>query len=256
MQDSAVYIDGALRNMLETGYYEVLPNVYVNNNLDLNIKMYRYLRTCHLLEMLQTQRFYIAHRPVFSDRREKGYKENLSFSFAILPRGDSEYDEKSRQTILLTRDYAKNNVLISCWTKDQYKNRSENYLKWKSFGEGYCRIESTLTDFLHSMDFGNMKVIIAPIQYKKEGYDGSLYDLIFTKTLEYEDEQEIRICLFPAKTDVGLSRFEINNIDRMIHGVTLSPFISRAMNNMIKGGLESKFPFLLGKIQLSKLAEY
>lgn len=242
--------------MLNIGFSEVLPKVYVKDSIDMQMKIFRYLKTYHLLEMLQTEQFFIARRTVFSDKREKGYKENLKSFFALLPCGNSEHDIMARQSILTTRDYARNHIRVSCWTKDLYSNHSENYLKWKSFGEGYCRIETTLSDLLKSIDFRGMTVVVAPIQYKKEEYDSTLFDLIFTKTLEYEAEQEIRISLFPNEAISDTAKYKINNIDQMIQGVTLSPFISRAMNNMIKSGLESRFSFLLGRIQLSKLAEY
>lgn len=256
MQDWDVFINVTLCSMLKTGFSEVLPKVYVKDSIDMQMKIFRYLKTYHLLEMLQTEQFFIARRTVFSDKREKGYKENLRYFFALLPCGNSEHDIVARQSILATRDYAKSHIRVSCWTKDQYTDHSENYLKWKSFGEGYCRIETTLSDLLHSIDFGNMTVVVAPIQYKKEEYDSSLFDLVFTKTLEYKDEQEIRICLFPTDENNDFARYQITDIDRMIHEVTLSPFIPRIMNNWIRDGFETKFSFLKGRIQLSKIAEY
>ena len=251
-----MFINTALRSMLNIGFSEVLPKVYVKDSIDMQMKIFRYLKTYHLLDMLQSEQFFIARRTVFSDKRENGYKENLRSFFALLPCGNSEHDIRARQSILTTRDYARNHIRVSCWTKDQYTSHSENYIKWKSFGIGYCRIETTLSDLLKSIDFRGMTVVVAPIQYRKEGYDSSLFDLIFTKTLEYEDEQEIRICLFPLDSNNDNARYFIKDVERMIQGITLSPFIPRIKNNRIRGGLESKFPFLKGRIQLSKLVEY
>ena len=230
-------------------YYS--PKVCYHKDLSYDTKVFKYFNVDFLVEMFVSKKMYIANRRAFTDRREQGWKEDLKLFFSLKPAGNSKWAREERIRMSMERQYAKE-LCISCWSKDSHDGCDESYLMWKAYGENRCRIETTLGKLLNSLDFDDNEVVIRPVIYKNESTDYTVSDLVFSKTLEYKDEQEIRICIFKKNNSIELPIKDWSFIKK----IRLSPFNSRMHNRLLEIGLETKFDFLKGKIELSHIAEY
>lgn len=241
----------SINNFRKDEYIILSRNVYCHKSLDKNAKIYKYMALNHFVNMLVDNQFYIANRKTFTDKREHGWKEDLRLYFGLAPAGNSKWAKEERKRLSLEKDYVKE-ICISCWTIDKHDGCDESYLMWKAYGVDRCRIETTLARLLSCLELNDYSVFIRPVIYRSEKRDDSTEDKIFTKTLEYQDEQEIRICFLSNENSINLRIKDFSFINK----IRLSPFYSKTFNKVFEDGLISKFNFLDNKVELSHIAEY
>ena len=89
----------------------------------------------------------------------------------------------------------------------------------------------------------------APIQYNNRIYQGmSFYEALFTKSLYYKDERELRFYFEPNNN----GKFQINPA-QMVKKVILNPFLDDQTSLRVKNRLIASYPFLENKVCNSKI---
>lgn len=244
--------------------YNLMKNrIYVHSSIYLKKRIYHYLSLEYLLSILEKNKLRISNRNSFTDLSEKGYKYDMrnNFRMSIVPKNALErkrnmkYEEELSPKI----DYSYK-LCISCWTYDARIIRKskdavdEDFLMWKAYtgNNTGVRIETTIEDLVQSIKESPCDIIVRDVEYRRETPTYSVESAVFTKPIHYDKEQELRLCTLCSEDELFLDV----DVSKMIHGILLSPFISKSYADFIKSSLENKFGSLKGKIQKSKLLEY
>lgn len=243
----------SVKNLEQDNQYIQYKNkVFYHKSLNLSDKVYRYIALQHLVEMLQRKSIYVANRKTFTDKHEQLWTEDIQWLFTFTEAGYTKKIKTRQENTIKYRETTKN-VCISCWTFDKHKDVNESLVLWNHFGLDKCRIETTIQSLLDNIDPLDYEVVISPIQYSKEHYCGTFQDCLFSKTLQYQDEQEVRMCVLTTENYINLP---IHNLDAFIHKIRLPPFNPQLLNEWIKTGLLAQGSTLIGKIEFSHIAEY
>lgn len=249
-QESSLHL--SIKDFSTPYHSKVINGVHVHQSLlsRLDEKIYKYIETNYLLQLLESKKLYIANRTTFKDRREQGIKENKKKMCYPLPAKFEtlEQEEWGKEYLIkLTEAYK---ICISCWTRDIHENCDESITNWNCYGTNTCRIQTTIRDLLENMNCANFAALIAPVKYSQEKID-DIENSIFRKYIAYQDEQEIRLCL------LSLNHYENVevNVEKMIKAIRLSPSNSNAYNKIFSEGTISLFPFLKNKIEVSHIIE-
>lgn len=125
---------------------------------------------------------------------------------------------------------------------------------WKAYTWGITgvRIETTIDVFLNSIKEYPCDIVVRNVEYKRESFTNNVEESIFTKTIYYDKEQELRICALCSSSELFLDI----DVSKMIKNVMISPFVSKTYADFIIKSLETKFVILKGKISKSRLLEY
>lgn len=214
--------------------YEKHNNVFVHKSIDLNKKIFRYMPLEYLLSMIASKELYVPNRSQFPDAVEHGYYENPKYKFqmGLIPKNKKErkfYSEISESKY--KKEMSAYNICVSCWTCDD--DLTENYLMWKAYGNKSicCCLETTVNDLVESIeDNGGVDVLLSDVNYREEHPNsGSVQDYVFEKRLYYKDEREFRLCVLSQEEKFLLKI----NPNKLIKGVTLSPFIGKNVSNVL-----------------------
>lgn len=231
-------------------HFREINGVYVHPDICLDSVVYKYIKKEYFYKMIYSQQLYVANRALFSDRREKHWKENFKMRFLISPASPSEKD------ILFYKNLSEKineayTLCISCWTYDKHKDCDESITNWKCYGEDTYRIETTIEDLIWCIHPTDKIIILSPVSYEKSEYDGTVYNAIFKKYISYQDEQELRMCLLSS------AKNELLNIDilKLIHKIRLSPFLTKEQSKKDKVELERIFKLAPTIVELSHLYE-
>ena len=201
-------------------------DVFVQKGLDLDTKIYRYTSLDTLLHILSRSEYYVSKRICFTDKNEQGSFRNLKYGFDMCPVGGDapEYCE-AYQKYLQEQKVEAIQSFVSCWTERE----KECYLMWKSYaskGIG-VRIEATVGKLLKSLQDNPVKIYCARVDYEPEVYKDTWFKRMFVKKEEYEQEQEIRICLRPENAyQRCCNGLPFKLTKPFITSVVLSPFLS------------------------------
>lgn len=246
MNDCEQFYHLSLADFVDEKYIKT-NGIYVHPKIkDLTRPIYRYIQIEHLLSMLDREELYIPNRKRFKDKAEHGHKFNPknTFPLTIVSKNYSKNGRKLDNTY--EKWVSAYNLCISCWTYDvQQTDNSdyiaENYLMWKSYGENSvcCRIETTISELIQSIEDINIDILISDVSYVKEHLsDNIAQHYIFEKSIYYRDEKEIRLCVLKTADAVCLK------IDpfRMIKHIILSPFIGNNLSDLIIGHLKTAYP--------------
>ena len=227
-------------------FYKLDPehDVFVQKGLDIETKIYRYTSLDTLLHILSRSEYYVSKRICFTDKNEQGSFRNLKYAFDRGPVGGDALDYcKAYQKYLQEQKVEVIQSFVSCWTERE----KECYLMWKSYaskGIG-VRIETTVGQLLKSLQDNPVKIFCARVDYKPEGYKDTWFKRMFVKKEEYEQEQEIRICLRPENAEQrccnGLP-FKLTK--PFITSVVLSPFLSVLEQKFLLESLNKNYPNL------------
>lgn len=222
----------------------------------LNKSIYKYMRFEHLLNMLINNKLYIANRHTFTDLVEKGYKSNLKYLFSMdcIHKNKKEKEELAKKRFNF--NYEVYNSCISCWTYDEHNygdaKANENYLMWKTYAYQNvgCRIETTLKELIENIQVpDDYDILISNVEYStNEWIKGNPQKDIFTKSIYYRDEQEVRLCVLCQEEKILI---DINPFS-VIKKVIISPFIDKEFASIIIDGFKNKYKI---PIEKSKIVE-
>ena len=223
-------------------------NIYVYKDLPLDTPICRYIPIDYLIEMLETQKLYVANRHSLNDKREQGIKEDLRAIFPISP----TFGKKLRKTKVEADKISQKHKLaysicVSCWTK----HIEESIMFWNCYGNTLCRISTTIENLIDSIKTTDKTIIIAPINYTNNERMESVYSKIFWKYSAYEDEQEIRLCVLANDHHIYLDV----NTDILINGILFNPFWGKSYQLFLKTSMVQKFPIFENMIKFSHLLE-
>ena len=237
-------------------------NIYLrgyNYDLRSDTKLYRYIKLSSLLDILFYDKMHVSNRQDFSDLREKNGLNKIAevmpsiYSFSAIP----SYHERIRKGRQKRKTLS---VCVSCWTFDNRNNgkTDESYLMWKAYSnnELTCRIGTTIDKLINSITETPSDIVISDVDYLGQKEMNEYEDLIFRKTLFYEDEQEVRMAVLSDNRE-GID-LKINK-STLLNEIKLSPFIPPILGYFILGELQkwcksNKCNDV--KIEYSKLKEY
>lgn len=239
------------------GHYIYLKGY--NYDLRSDTKLYRYIKLSSLLDMLFYDKMHVSNRQDFSDLREKDGLNKIAetipsiYSFSAIP----SYYERIRSGKQKRKTLS---VCVSCWTFDNRNNgkTDESFLMWKAYSnnEITCRIGTTIGRLINSITDTPSDIVISDVDYQSQKEMNEYEDLIFRKSLFYEDEQEVRMAVLSDNRE-GID-LKINK-STLLNEIKLSPFIPPMLGFFILEGLQqwcksNKCNDV--KIEYSKLMEY
>ena len=230
-----------------------------NHNLQPETKIYRYIKLSNLLDMLFYDKMHVSNRQDFTDLGEKDGLKRIPegtpsiYSFSAIP----SYHERIRKGRQNRKTLS---VCVSCWTFDNRNNgkTDESFLMWKAYSnnEITCRIGTTIGRLINSITDMPSDIVISDVDYQSQKEMNEYEDLIFRKSLFYEDEQEVRMAVLSDNRE-GID-LKINK-STLLNEIKLSPFIPPMLGFFILGELKN---WCKGNkcndvnIEYSKLMEY
>ena len=225
-------------------------DVFVQKGLDIETKIYRYTSLDTLLHILSRSEYYISKRILFTDKNERGVFRNLKYGFDKSPVGGNAPDYcEAYQEYVREQKNAAMQSFVTCWTEKE----TECYLMWKSYASNGVgvRIETTIDQLLKSLQSNPVKICCTRVDYKPEGYKDTWFKKVFVKKPEYEQEQEVRICVCPNRNNqIYCDRLMLKVNTPFITSVTLSPFLSVLEQKFLVESLNKSYPNLVIKRSL------
>lgn len=235
-------------------------NVYLKKHiipLNNELKLFRYISLSTLINMLYNGTLYVSNMQSFSDIREKkGMKKDVETLQSINPipayhdRVRIKHEEKDKQRAL--------SICVSCWTMDNRSNgeNDESFLMWKAYtgNEMTCRIATNLEYLIKSLKNSIGDIVISDVVYNDNIKMTEYENLLFRKSIHYEQEQEVRLAVLNDNRD-GIA--VPINIESFLFEIRLSPFIQPNTANFILDGLKkrcSKYPNIV--FSQSNILEY
>lgn len=217
---------------------------FVGSSVGLDCKIYRYMDILELLAILEGT-FSVRQKGNWNDTRESGdIKAALYLSVVNQPIDEQKLEKHNK---FCKRIFDSKDMYASCWTM----NEAESMLMWQAYTmkRHGVLIESTIGDFVQSLNLPNYSVMCAPIQYNNKVYQGmDYYEVLFTKTPYYKDERELRFYFEPNNKGY----FHINP-EQMLKKVILNPFLNLKSSKWIEKILIASYPFLKNKVCNSKI---
>lgn len=233
--------DHIIRSIGEHNVYLKNHNILLKNDL----KLFRYISLSTLTNMLYNGTLFVSNMQSFSDIREKeGMKKDIEPLPYITPvpayhdRIRIRREEKDRQRAL--------SICVSCWTMDNRGNgeNDESYLMWKAYtgNEMTCRIATNLENLIKSLKDSIGDIVISDVAYNDNSKMTEYENLLFRKSIHYEQEQEVRLAVLNDNSDGIAIPIDIGTL---LSEIRLSPFIQPNTASFILDGLRkrcSKFP--------------
>lgn len=215
----------------------------------------QYMRLDYLIQLLETETYYVKRRKNFIDANE-------SFESSIEGLGFRNRDDITLQLSSEEVDIRYKDIIdcpTSCWSM----TNQESFLMWKSYATemGAC-IKTTTHDFIASiksdLDISNKdnKLLCGSMDYVDYSKQVKNMDnLLFGKDLVYADENEYRFYFLFAsdRKECGIENRGIHvpvNTKVLIGEVLLSPFICKDAANKIARMLKCSYNI---EVKLSKI---
>lgn len=235
----------------DLGLSDILPqrkvgrhSIYLrhyNQDLTLDTAIYRYIKLSTLLDMLFYGLLHVSNRQDFTDLVEKKgldtkVKELLSLSsLSVVP----NYRDRRRILKLHNRTLP---LCVSCWTLDRRNNgeKDESFLMWKAYSRSddiICRIGTTIGRLIKSIQKTPSDIVLSDVDYKGEITMNEYENLLFRKSIYYEDEQEVRMVVLSNKRE-GIDLDVDNSI--LLNEIKLSPFIPPMLRFFIMDKLKER----------------
>lgn len=219
-----------MNNEKKNGYW------YADDNIVENIDIYQYMRLDYLLNLLETNNYYVKKRKTFIDANES--ENDIRLVFDLIP---SIVGSNSKPNPHPERLIPYSEILecpTSCWTK----TKEESFMMWKVYAnEIGVRIKSSTGKILNSINLNtsiksNNRVICGSMKYVE--HPRSFYETgqLFNKSKEYFDENEFRF-YFDFKEIIKKDKDFIEIPIRtklMIDEIIISPFICKIASNKIE----------------------
>ncbi len=239
-------------NDFKTRLNEEKEFVYLFPDVDLDKVIYRYLEVPHLIGLLNSNKLYVSNRNSFKDMREHGKRSDIHKMFdTFTPFARTDKDGEDNQNEVDKHNETKN-LCISCWTYGEYPQGDESILAWRTYGINRIRIETTVRNLINCIKDLERPVIIGSVKYNDKDFTTTIYDKIFWKHSGYQDEQELRICVLSTDPNFNIKI----EPQELIQKIRLSPGFDNHYREFLKTNLNSRYPFLKGRIEESNLFEF
>lgn len=219
-----------MNNEKKNGYW------YADDNIVENIDIYQYMRLDYLINLLETNKYYVKKRKTFIDANES--ENDIRLAFDLIP---SIVGSNSKPNPHPERFIPYTEILecpTSCWTK----TKEESFLMWKVYAnEIGVRIKSSTGKILNSINLdtsinSNNRLICGSMKYVE--HPRSFYETgqLFNKSKEYFDENEFRF-YFDFKEIIKKNKDFVEipiHTKSMIDEIIISPFICKIASDKIK----------------------
>lgn len=232
-------------------------NIYISDDKLLSAPICKYTDLFNLLLLLSNE-FYVGAKKRFSDMLESGdcflnFSVDLNIIGEPLSKMEWKMSQQMREDVKETRDW-----LTSCWTL----KTEEDYFMWKTYAPNLysVKIETSLLCLLDSLDLSDYEVYISKMNYQDDRHilkDFTAY--MFYKYSYYKGEEEVRLYflpLNPKETKHDSVYLKVKSPDKLITGITLSPFLSQTSKCKLKEFLIKEYNIERELIQTSKIKEH
>ena len=189
----------------------------------------KYMRLDHLIQLLESGKFYVSRRKTFDDANESYKNMKLAFGFTAV--GNNTYT----QPVSLER-IMPYSVIPDCPTSCWSKSEEEKYLMWKCYATevGAC-IRSTVHNLIASLrlnldEKSENKVVCGSMNYKDYMPSSIEEHQLFDKDKAYVDEEEFRFYFhLPSYNSDKDAKGILITVDTniLIDEIILSPFIKK-----------------------------
>lgn len=202
----------------------------------------QYMRLDYLIQLLETQKYYVKRRKYFDDLNERYQNTKLAFAPVLVRNNDVSNVDSPKRKIPYMKIV---NCPTSCWTMCE----RESFLMWKSYATemGACIrtsvhrfIDSLLPDF--SLNSTN-RIVAGSMIYDKVKPSFDEIHQLFDKDYVYADEQEFRFYFYLADDDGKETRgicLPVNT-SGMIEEILLSPFINKEAADSLAQMIENAY---------------
>jgi hypothetical protein len=219
-----------MNNEKKNGYW------YADDNIVENIDIYQYMRLDYLLNLLETNKYYVKKRKTFIDANESEYNMRLAFDLIPSIVGSNSKPNPHPERLIPYTEILE--CPTSCWTK----TKEESFMMWKVYAnEIGVRIKSSTGKILNSINLdtsinSNNRLICGSMKYVE--HPRSFYETgqLFNKSKEYFDENEFRF-YFDFKKIIKKDKDFVEipiHTKSMIDEITISPFICKIASDKIK----------------------
>lgn len=236
---------------------------WLNKELDLDMKIYRYMDFDDLLQILN-KHFFVSRKYSFADKYDAGRTVPLQplFQLYVMDKGKAIPCVKKKYSLEEYYELVRKskNYLVSCWTTNK-----DDILMWNSYTQAHCGvcIESTIRKVLNSLQpLEGYHVYCSQMYYA--GYDQleAAEEYLFRKLSSYQHENEIRF-YFLENNIVNLLKENVEseklppkylNVspEDMISHLYFSPFIRGDSAKYQEDLLVKHFSFLQDRVETFK----
>jgi hypothetical protein len=193
-------------------------------------RMWRYLSSARLQDLLETQELFFAQLPVLEDAREGAL---TSRSYEHLANWFQHHNRSSRaQAYAEVDEYqkAQRYFHVNCW----HMNDHESYLMWKAYASRGYAIQTTFERLQACLQESTAAVTGGVVDYVDFERDltpvGNVFNHVATKDMPYRDEREFRLVFWDVdprnanypKAEGGV-RVKVN-IAMLVQSIVRSPY--------------------------------
>lgn len=237
-----------------TKFYQYKENVLVEDSIDINTSVCRYMSLSKLLHILDN-RFYVSLKCGFSDKRESAELYNPFIKYLYIDGVDM-----SKDILMLNKKNIKerkeisSDIYASCWSLE----KNENFLMWKSYApeETGVLIESSIKSIIESLEIDDYELYVGRIKYRSEDTTSNLLSYLFSKEKFYKNEKELRIYFNSKHKQENSNAIILKcNPELLIKNITFSPCLDKRSRTLIENLLICKYGFLNKRVKPSKIIE-
>ena len=217
-------------------------------------RMWRYLSTDRLLEILNRQALYFRRVSKFEDKLEGQLtaRSDLKLFNWFVERGSTPV--VAQEEVRAYRRHCEA-FFASCW----HMREHESYLMWRAYADKgvaiattFQRMQAALSDSLGSVCGGE----IAYIDFEREHTAlGQVFTHVTTKDIPYSDEREFRLLLWqpdPLNSSLSLSGDGVSvSVDAkmLIQQVVFNPFLPIYPGELVSNLEALEIPFQYSRVQ-------
>lgn len=210
--------------------------LHLINGIEEDTPIKQYMDLDYLLQMLETNQYYVSRKYTFEDALEGDFPTNRVFPVTAVGENIPPQPKQDIDVCLnVWKSIQKNRIVpTSCWTH----NMEDRMVMWKNYTPkfGAC-IKSTVNKVVASIENNDYDIWCGKITYDGYYAQKELVANLFSKTKAYSEEEECRFYFFEYKQpNYTLPYIKIDiNPSVMIDEIILSPFIdSRAAKKLAK----------------------
>ena len=208
--------------------------LHLINGIEEDTPIKQYMDLDYLLQMLETNQYYVSRKYTFEDALEGVFPTNRVFPVTAVGENIPPQPKQDVDVCLnVWKSIQKNRIVpTSCWTQ----NMEDRMVMWKNYTPkfGAC-IKSTVNKVVASIAYNDYDIWCGKITYDGYYAQKGLVANLFSKAKAYSEEEECRFYFFEYEhPNYTLPYIKIDiNPFVMIDEIILSPFIdARAANKL------------------------
>lgn len=200
--------------------------LHLVNGIKEDTPIKQYMDLDYLLQMLETNQYYVSRKYTFEDALEGDLPTNRVFPVTAVGENIPLQPKQDVDVCLnVWKSIQKNRIVpTSCWTY----NMKDRMVMWKNYTPkfGVC-IKSTVNKVVASIANNDYDIWCGKITYDGYYAKKGLLTNLFSKAKAYSEEEECRFYFFEYKhTNYSLPYIKIDiSPSVMIDGIILSPFL-------------------------------